>query len=150
MIQDKDAQRVSQEAELRAEINDLKSKVVFTTSDIHGLGVGQILKFDRVLYNVGNGYDPTTGYFTAPSAGTYAFYNRVMVHAAPGDLIQTAMYKGNILLAYADACCHAEDSGTTMVTMHLSKGETVHIQVHSGNRFWGDHTIFTGFKLAPV
>jgi hypothetical protein len=42
------------------------------------LGPHQTLKFDRVVTNAGNGYDPTTGLFTAPVAGYYAFYLFIM------------------------------------------------------------------------
>ncbi|KAL4235757.1 hypothetical protein ACF0H5_004149 [Mactra antiquata] len=33
----------------------------------------QIIPFDEVKYNYGNGYDPSTGIFTAPKSGTYLF-----------------------------------------------------------------------------
>lgn len=32
-----------------------------------------IIKFERVLVNEGNGYDPSTGKFTAPVDGVYFF-----------------------------------------------------------------------------
>lgn len=31
------------------------------------------VKYDRVFLNMGNGYDETTGFFTAPRTGTYVF-----------------------------------------------------------------------------
>jgi hypothetical protein len=49
----------------------------FTNYEITGLGQGQILKFDLIVSNQGNGYNRNTGEFTAPSAGTYAFYMNV-------------------------------------------------------------------------
>ena len=49
----------------------------FKNADLHGLGVGQTVKFDKVLYNAGNAYSPLTGLFTAPTDGTYLFYGHV-------------------------------------------------------------------------
>ena len=45
----------------------------FMTADHHGLGVGQTLKFDKVIYNAGNAYNPATGLFIAPTDGTYIY-----------------------------------------------------------------------------
>ena len=49
----------------------------FRHTDVLHLSPGLTLKFDYVVYNAGNGYNPQTGFFTAPSAGTYAFYINV-------------------------------------------------------------------------
>ena len=43
---------------------------------VQHLGDKQTIKFDKVLLNDGNGYEPNTGAFTSPLAGTYLFiYN---------------------------------------------------------------------------
>nr|KAG5689367.1 hypothetical protein BaRGS_019741 [Batillaria attramentaria] len=41
----------------------------------NGIHLGQrsTLKFDYVIINLGNGYNPLTGAFTAPVAGLYVF-----------------------------------------------------------------------------
>ncbi|XP_060555263.1 uncharacterized protein LOC132716105 [Ruditapes philippinarum] len=43
----------------------LDHKITFSSRDI--------LKFNSVLNNAGNGYDPESGLFTAPLSGTYMF-----------------------------------------------------------------------------
>nr|KAG5706344.1 hypothetical protein BaRGS_033105 [Batillaria attramentaria] len=138
-----------------AEINALKEQdpdVAFTAvvsaSDVENLVSGQTLIFDGVVMNEGSGYNPSTGVFTAPYEGTYVFYTRVMRNYVHEELIQTAIYKGSTRLGgWADACCHGHDSGSTMVTVNLNKGEEVHVQIYSGSQLWGGHTTFTGFKL---
>jgi hypothetical protein len=42
--------------------------VTFSDSDITGLGTNQVLKFDLIISNQGNGYNKNTGVFTAPSS----------------------------------------------------------------------------------
>jgi hypothetical protein len=41
-----------------------------------GLKSGAVLHFPTVHLNDGNGYDVTSGFFTAPVAGTYVFFLR--------------------------------------------------------------------------
>ena len=55
----------------------------YMTADHHGLGVGQTLKFDKVIYNAGNAYNPATGLFIAPTDGTYLFYGHVGICSPP-------------------------------------------------------------------
>ncbi|XP_045206568.2 otolin-1-like [Mercenaria mercenaria] len=46
------------------------------TNSLQHLGDKQAIKFNKILVNDGNGYEPNTGAFTAPMAGTYLFiYN---------------------------------------------------------------------------
>ena len=43
---------------------------------------GDILVFPHVITNNGNGYDPSTGKFTASKKGTYVFYINVNSHGS--------------------------------------------------------------------
>lgn len=41
---------------------------------ISSLSPNQIIKYDDVITNIGEGYDRTTGKFTAPMDGVYSFF----------------------------------------------------------------------------
>ncbi|KAK7496716.1 hypothetical protein BaRGS_00012123, partial [Batillaria attramentaria] len=110
----------------------------FSANDIEGLGTGQTLKFDKVLFNAGSGYDHTTGYFTAP----------VMLNIQHPEKVEVDLYKGSTRLVRSAGCCTGYDSGSNMAAVHLEKGETTHVQVSQGSIMWGYlHTTFTGYKL---
>ena len=43
-------------------------------------GGEEILKYDRVLLNAGDGLNPDTGVFTCPAPGTYMFIIHIATH----------------------------------------------------------------------
>ena len=52
---------------------------VVTPADLTNLGAGQTIIYDKVITNVGNGYDNRTGIFTSPKKGVYVFEMALMV-----------------------------------------------------------------------
>lgn len=72
------------------------------------LDPNQIIVYPVVAQNDGNGYDRTTGIFTAPVAGLYLFTVQAMVYA--GEFYYHAIVKdSNTHLVYSAAY---EDSGS--------------------------------------
>ena len=55
---------------------------------------GHILKFDKIINNNGNAYNPTTGTFTAPFNGTYQF-SIVMLNAVNGNVARVQVTHGS-------------------------------------------------------
>ena len=65
--------------------------------------------------------------------------------------VEVDIYADSTLLLRAGACCKSLNSASNLVTVHLNKGHTVHVQIYRGTMFWGGvHTSFSGFKLAPL
>ncbi|XP_070198515.1 complement C1q-like protein 3 [Littorina saxatilis] len=152
-------------AQLQAQdvlITDLKTRlanvltpaVVFTATfsrvDIRGLDDQQVLKFDKVLTNVGQGYSPDTGLFTAPEHGTYIFNVHVARH--PSDThscVEVDLYRGlQHHVTTASSCAINDTRASKMAAFQLEKGDTVHVQMRSGDLLLGNlHTSMSAIKV---
>jgi hypothetical protein len=69
----------------------------------HASVMGEIIVFNKVWTNVGNGYNPNTGKFTAPKGGLYQISGTVMsvsgkylhVHLFKNDKQTVSLYTGD-------------------------------------------------------
>jgi hypothetical protein len=100
--------------------------------------------FNKVWTNVGNGYNPNTGKFTAPKGGQYQISGTVMsvsgkylhVHLFKNDKQTVSLYTGT---------GHA--TGTVNIVFKLQKGETVYMK-HFNNTetIYSDSYVFCVFS----
>ncbi|KAK7505776.1 hypothetical protein BaRGS_00003047 [Batillaria attramentaria] len=111
-------------------------------------------KFDQVLLNDGDAYDPMLGVFTAPYSGVYVFAAQVFTDRAERPLVDIRVNdKPLARMAINSKNLHDgedEDSISTTVTVQLEDQDRVWLQSSVGDSFtyWGDHhTFFTGFLL---
>ena len=107
------------------------------------------LIFTSVILNVGNGYNPSTGVFTPPVAGTYVFYvtaveyDHQYLHV---DIVLNSVSKVT-LLGENDT---GYQTGTNMVVLNLQKGDSVWVRHVSGKGYWSwsaPATTFSGFLI---
>ena len=130
---------------------DPKQKVAFTagvssTSTTWNSGT---LIFNSVILNVGNGYNPSTGVFTSPVAGTYVFYVSALEYSKQYlqvDIVLNSVSKVK-LVGDSEA---AYQTGTNMVVLNLQKGDSVWVKHVSGKGYWSANvpaTTFTGFLI---
>nr|KAG5686624.1 hypothetical protein BaRGS_006298 [Batillaria attramentaria] len=107
------------------------------------------LKLDRVITNIGNGYDPVTGIFTAPVAGVYGFYATLMAANGHGQIYLAIDKHGSILdIIHGDGNANINDQGSTLMTTHLAAGEKVWMRHYKGSIVRGSWwTIFTGYLI---
>nr|KAG5707860.1 hypothetical protein BaRGS_031591 [Batillaria attramentaria] len=123
--------------------------VQFSADPVSNVGVHGTFKFDRVVSNVGGGYDPHTGIFTAPVTGLYAFFLFLMA-INDGD-IHVAIVKEGAQLdkVFAGGPGNSYDQGSSLLSKHMSAGEQVWVvQVTHDTTVRGDTwTVFSGFLV---
>jgi hypothetical protein len=97
-------------------------------SKSQSLGPGEILLFDKVWTNIGNGYNPNTGKFTAPQSGLYQISGTVM--SVPGKTLHAYLFKNDkqTVSAYASIGHNSMTSGTVNMVLKLQKGDTVYMK----------------------
>ncbi|XP_051281049.1 uncharacterized protein LOC127377325 isoform X1 [Dicentrarchus labrax] len=112
------------------------------------------LIYRNVFTNIGNHYNPHTGFFTAPLRGVYYF--RFTGHVAHADLsMRLRLFKnGDAIVMAGDqhtTTTDPEDNASNGVVLQLDVGDVVSVQL-SGD-VWDDHycrTTFSGFLLFPL
>ena len=91
--------------------------------------------FDTVYTNHGSAYDPTTGVFTCPATGVYAFYMSLYTSsqdAFHGSLVHTG--GGGTAAAAVNAfvdnsgSIYAGNQASNMLLVRCSAGDTVHVE----------------------
>ncbi|KAL3882718.1 hypothetical protein ACJMK2_029030 [Sinanodonta woodiana] len=107
----------------------------------------EIIHFDTVLHNDGNGFNRQTGVFTCPLSGSYFFAVSLLTHpGAPTyiHLIVNGQVKANIF-AYGITY---SDQGSSSTIVRCEAGQDVWVSVFGGSQLYGEYyTSFSGFYL---
>ncbi|XP_062567533.1 adiponectin-like [Saccostrea cucullata] len=127
--------------------NRVQSNVAFTagilgeTNGQHTYASGDIVKFPKFIYQVGGGYNPTTGVFTAPKTGLYiifctnvaahqqVFYTQIMINGSP---------KAGVLAYVHPTSAYIHQSASNLVVHQLQVGDRVWIQVYDGGHLYSN------------
>nr|XP_022324157.1 uncharacterized protein LOC111125028 [Crassostrea virginica] len=110
---------------------------------------GDILVFPHVITNNGNGYDPSTGKFTASKKGTYVFSVNVISYGSNTvylDIVHDGVSKVRTM-SHSSA---SYQTGTNMVVLALNKGDSVWVKRYTGKGYFTASvpiTTFSGFLL---
>lgn len=94
---------------------------------------GEKVTFDKVLTNIGDGYDPNTGMFTASTTGLYQF--STTIKAKTDDDKVSCFFKVNSQLRIRVFGSRGGAVGAVTDVMPLSVGDKVYIEM------WEDGSI---------
>ena len=122
------------------------------SQSLSGIANHEVIKFDHVKTNVGEAYNPESGEFEAPVAGTYAFH---WVHTNhDGTYMTTELYANDQIYgkAVSDSGDHNDRSvGSNFVILQLEKGDKVWIRAsdnwHNGKMLGEYLSTFSGYRL---
>ncbi|KAK7094879.1 hypothetical protein V1264_006368 [Littorina saxatilis] len=106
---------------------------------------------DTAFTNVGNGYDTSTGVFTAPVSGLYDFQAVFMQREFSGNDIYAAIYINERAVAGGVADGNgAWDQASIRAIVHVTAGQKVALKNKSNRavNFYGhEYTRFSGFLI---
>ena len=105
--------------------------------------------FDKVWTNVGNGYNPNTGKFTAPKSGLYQISGTIM--SVAGKLLYVYLFKNDKQTVSLFAGL-GNNTGTVNIVLKLQKGETVYMKHHNNTQTIYSNSdvycVFSGFLIS--
>ena len=132
----------------------MSKRIAFTagvTSDSTTWNSGTLV-FPKVITNVGNGYNPSDGVFTAPLAGVYVFfvnvqgYNTQPIYA---DIVLNGATKVKTMSYNGEGQTYT--AGPNLAVLYLQTGDRVWIQHYTGSGYFTHLycpiTTFSGFLI---
>ncbi|KAL4218855.1 hypothetical protein ACF0H5_021443 [Mactra antiquata] len=127
------------------------SDVYFTTRGLDttpNAFSGSPLQYKVVLSNAGNGYDVSSGIFTAPSTGTYCF--SVTLSGSTDDHMSCYLMKNSAdyLVEVYISAYSAYSSASTSTLIYLASGDTISVAMCNGDGVLSSYkSSFSGFLL---
>ncbi|XP_078002199.1 LOW QUALITY PROTEIN: complement C1q-like protein 2 [Phascolarctos cinereus] len=122
----------------------------------------EVLKFDDVVTNLGNHYDPTTGKFSCQVRGIYFFTYHILMRGGDGTSMWADLCKNGQpprapspqvrASAIAQDADQNYDYASNSVVLHLDSGDEVYVKLDGGKAHGGNnnkYSTFSGFLLYP-
>uniref|UniRef100_A0A8C0GKZ7 Complement C1q like 2 n=1 Tax=Chelonoidis abingdonii TaxID=106734 RepID=A0A8C0GKZ7_CHEAB len=114
----------------------------------------EVLKFDDVVTNLGNHYEPATGKFSCQVRGIYFFTYHILMRGGDGtsmwaDLCKNGQVRASAIAQDAD---QNYDYASNSVVLHLDSGDEVYVKLDGGKAHGGNnnkYSTFSGFLLYP-
>ncbi|XP_050959511.1 complement C1q-like protein 2 isoform X2 [Labeo rohita] len=110
------------------------------------------LIYKKVFSNIGGGYDPNTGIFTAPRKGVYYF--RFYAHCHGGTTMTVTLFKNGQTQCSVHAWKHTSNgNGSNGVVLTLETGDQIYTQLMPDTQVFDNpfgYTSFGGFLLFPM
>ena len=134
-------------------------RVAFTAGLGHSIGPVTIkmpVKYQVIISNMGNGYNPATGIFTARVSGMYYFsYTMYNNNRASTPNSEMSLMKNGQLMAYTSDIVgnDFQNSATNAAVLRLEAGDNVYTELYANRRIYDDganYNTFSGFLLFPL
>ncbi|KAJ8300430.1 hypothetical protein KUTeg_021949, partial [Tegillarca granosa] len=127
----------------------IKNKIAFTAGipKYESYSSQQILKFTRVITNVGGGLNASDGVFYCPEPGLYYFFVNIM---SQSNNAHAVIHKNDRFVAYVytdSSGLNKWKSGSNAVILELKRGDRVSVKSYSSFNFHPEATYFTGLKI---
>ena len=129
----------------------------FTAVLGHSLGplpIHRAVKYPLIITNIGNGYNPATGSFTARVSGMYYFSYTMYSGSPTTNSVVGLMKNGQMIVTTWDtAGGDINDSATNAAVLQLEAGDFVYIQLYANRNIYDDngrYTTFSGLMLYPL
>ena len=105
--------------------------------------------YDKVITNNGNGYDPKTGLFTAPSDGQYFFSWTSLT--SPNNYFRSYLTLNDNMIVQNSADArnvNTNITGTQAVILQLHRDDKVCIKMRGGSLLYSQAwSTFNGYKI---
>ncbi|XP_056439377.1 complement C1q-like protein 3 [Gadus chalcogrammus] len=133
-------------------------RMAFTAAVGHSLGPVPIditVKYQMIISNMGNGYNPTTGIFTARVSGMYYFRYTMYNNVGPTpNSFMSLMKNGQRLVSTWDTTGDdSNDSASNAAVLQLEAGDDVYTLLYANRQIYDDvanYNTFSGFLLFPL
>ncbi|KAJ8300845.1 hypothetical protein KUTeg_022364 [Tegillarca granosa] len=127
----------------------LKNKIAFTAGipKYELYSSQQILKFTKIITNVGGGLNASDGVFYCPEPGLYYFFVNIM---SVSNDAYAEIHKNDkrVVFVFTDSNgSNTGKSGSNSVIVQLDRGDRVSVKSHSSYKFHFYATYFTGIKI---
>lgn len=109
------------------------------------LTTNEVVKFDTVQTNHGNGYDITTGIFTVPAAGVYEITVNFL-SGSDSKFLELNLMKNQEVVGRAHAALDQFTSSSLQAILRLKPGDKIYVrQPRSYGNIYGDnYTMMSG------
>ncbi|KAK3096172.1 hypothetical protein FSP39_024016 [Pinctada imbricata] len=121
----------------------------YPTKAIQSISANTKIIFGSTRTNIGNAYNPTTGVFTAPIDGVYAFHWTLLNAKGRYLSINIQVNGSNKLILYGDARNYPNwYSASQSYVTELRKGDNVNLSSDgTPGGYVHEYSTFTGYRL---
>ena len=110
------------------------------------------LVFSKVITNVGNGYNPSDGVFTAPRAGVYVFFVNVQGYSTQSIFVDIVLNGATKVRTMVNGGSYnVYNAGPNLAVLSLQTGDRVWVKNYFGRGYCtyseSPITTFSGFLI---